>query len=104
MLLFFNCGVEFLVDPSAEDIEDKIRDESDFCIASESEDSMTYLQYAVATQEPWGLLLEYQEGSLERHFRALGSPTIDEVVSAFRRYCAGDMTWKSDFRWEGVSV
>jgi hypothetical protein len=45
--------------------------------------------------------LEYQDGSVDKHYRATNNPiTLDGVLSAFRKYMRGDPSWRTDFRWE----
>ena len=100
MKLYYNCGCEVIDQPSAEDIARILGEEEDFVILSEAENSMSYLQFSF--QEDGGL--EYQDGSLERHFRATGVTTPDEVIVAFQEYAAGDGSWKSDFTWERIAI
>jgi hypothetical protein len=45
--------------------------------------------------------LEYQDGSLVKHYRATDKlMTLDQVLSAFLKYMRGDPSWRTDFGWE----
>ena len=97
MKLEFESGT-VVDDPTESDIRAGIEGEG-FAILGE--DPMTYLQCAAHEDKPGEYVLEYQEGSLKRHYRATGEPiTVDRVLSAFTRYLQKDASWKSDFRWE----
>lgn len=85
-------------DPDEDTIRAAIEGEG-FAILGE--DPMTYIQCAKEEEEPFNWVLEYQDGSLERHFRAVDAPvTLDRVVSAFIRYLRKDASWIADFEWE----
>ena len=65
------------------------------------DDPMRYIQCAKQEEEPFEWVLEYQDGTLERHFRAVDGPvTLERVLSAFTRYLANDPSWIADFTWE----
>jgi hypothetical protein len=83
------------------DLADHIERE-DFAILSE--DKQAYIQ--CAKQSPGsGYVLEYQDGSVERHYTATGGPiAMDRVVSAFIKYLRRDPSWRSDFQWERVEI
>ena len=71
----------------------------DFAILST--DPNTYIQCAEQKEPPYEYVLECQHGSLEQHYRAAdGRITLDRVLSAFRKYLRGDVSWNTDFRWE----
>jgi hypothetical protein len=56
-------------------------------------DSDTYIQCAEDKGPPYEYVLEYQEGSLDRHFQATDGPvTLERVLSAFQRYLRNDPT------------
>jgi hypothetical protein len=62
-------------------------------------DDMTYIQASGSMKD--GCDLEYQEGSLSRHFRATNaSISLQEVIAAFQDYAAGGSQWQSRFQWE----
>ena len=68
-------------------------------------DSNTYLQCAEQTEPPWEYVLEYQEGSLDNHYRALGDNIkFDQILVAFRKYRDGDPSWRTDFNWERMDL
>lgn len=64
-----------------------------------SQDDLTYLQTAGGSSD--GFSLEYQEGSIDRHYR---SPQNDlplaTVIRAFQLYAAQDSSWRSLVAWE----
>ena len=65
----------------------------------------SYIQYWVDESGKGPYTLEYQEGSLDKHYRAVDEPiTLDRVVSAFSKYVRGDESWRSDFRWERIEL
>jgi hypothetical protein len=74
-----------------------------FAILSSEPDS--YIQCAEQTESPSEYVLEYQDGSLDAHFQAVDGPiTLDRVLSAFLKYLRGDLSWRSDFRWEKMEL
>ncbi len=68
----------------------------------------TYLQAAQEDDPDFDLpyfVLEYQDGSLDRHYRAADGPLdLDDVIDAFVMYAAGDPGWKDDFTWEKMNL
>ena len=60
-----------------------------------SQDAMTYIQ-TVGSRDT-GYHLEYQAEDTDHHYCALEPVSHDEVVSVFRRYAMGDMSWKEDY-------
>jgi hypothetical protein len=68
-------------------------------------DENTYMQCAEQKQSPYEYVLEYQEGSLDRHYRAVddGIP-LEKVMVAFLKYLRRDASWKSDFKWERIEL
>ncbi len=104
MQLFLESTFQTIENPTADDIARLLPEEREFAILSEEPDSLTYLQFAWS-EEPGALLLEYQEGTLYTHFRAIGTDlTIGRIVAAFQKYAEGDDSWKGEFRWEHVTV
>jgi hypothetical protein len=79
--------------------EDETRaclESEEFAILSASPD--TYIQCAEQNSPPHGHVLEYQDGSLQKHYRAADGPiTLDRVLSAFVKYLHGDPSWRNDF-------
>ena len=66
--------------------------------ATLSRDDVSYIQTAIALGE--GFLLEYQEGSLEAHFRCPQILPRERVVEAFQKYARGDESWRAPLAWE----
>jgi hypothetical protein len=68
-----------------------------FAILSKTE--MMYIQTAGSSEE--GFVLEYQDGSLDRHFRCSDEHLdLDKVIWAFTLYICGDERWRTEFNWE----
>lgn len=61
-------------------------------------DDYTYIQASGSLEEPY--TLEYQEGSLDRHF--VSETPVDEatMIRAFVNYFQQNPEWKSSFVWE----
>ena len=75
----------------------------DFAILGDDPD--TYIQCAQQREPPYDHDLEYQEGSLDRHYQAVDAPiTFDRVIGAFIRYIRRDGSWRSYFRWERLEL
>lgn len=89
--------------PSAKEIEDALREMeetgSEFVILDRGE--LDYMQAAGGDGE-YGL--EYQEGSLDRHYRVDSVP-LAAVIEAFQQYARGeDTVWKSQFAWQHLPL
>jgi hypothetical protein len=68
-----------------------------------STDENTYIQCARTDTQDY--VLEHQEGSVQRHYRATSSPIRrDEALAALVQYLRGDPSWKADFGWEKVDL
>ena len=64
-----------------------------------SKDENTYMQ--VHGSSVGGFLLEYQDGSVNRHFRSPAeSLQLQEVMRAFDLYLSDDDRWRTDYPWE----
>lgn len=75
----------------------------EFAILSAGPD--TYLQCAEQNQPPYEYILEYQDGSLDRHYQAVDQPiTLERVTDAFLKYLRRDPSWQSDFEWEKMDL
>jgi hypothetical protein len=60
-----------------------------------------YVQAAGSVQA--GFTLEYQEGSLDQHYRSRsGLLPLARVTAVFQKYAAGDGSWRQDVEWERV--
>jgi hypothetical protein len=78
-------------------------DGEDFAILGIDPD--TYIQCAEQKEAPYEYVLEYQDGSLDRHYQAVDGPiTLDRVIVAFIKYLRRDSSWQSDFRWEKMDL
>jgi len=47
-----------------------------------------------------GLVLMYQEGSLQHRYRSVEQLPLAHVTEAFQQYLRGDGTWREGIRWE----
>jgi hypothetical protein len=109
MLLTREDGTE-IVDPTPGQIEDALcgldcLHGNSFAILG---GDWTYIQTAQEDDPDFGVkyfVLEYQAGSLDRHYRAADGPLdLDDVIDAFLKYAAGDPGWKDDFTWEKMDL
>ena len=85
--------------PSAREIESALRHMEatggEFAILDRSE-----LEYIQTAPDGDTFTLEYQEGSLDRHYRVDSVP-LAAVIEAFQQYARGeDAAWKSGFAWQ----
>jgi hypothetical protein len=65
-------------------------------------DDLTYVQTLLT---PDGFVLQYQEGSTERHFESTrGDVREAEVVEALGAYLDGNPAWRWPFEWRPVEV
>jgi len=62
---------------------------------------LTYVQASGSVET--GLAVEYQEGSLDRHYQS-GVPMLplETVIDIFQRYAHGDESWRERVPWEHV--
>jgi len=74
-----------------------------FAILSLIAEPQTYLQVYLDADQRADVILEYQDGSIERHFQAV-SPVLalEEVVPIFERYRRDDPTWQRCCEWQRV--
>jgi hypothetical protein len=87
-----------IVDAGEQDIRSVIASEDS---ADLGIDPHYYIRFAKQKETPCGFVLDYQEGSIAEHYRAVDGPlTLDQVTSAFLKYLRRDTSWQSDFRWE----
>jgi hypothetical protein len=67
-----------------------------YAILSKTE--MTYMQTSGNASS--GLIVEYQAGSKDEHYRATRDDiSLEEVITAFQDYLQGAEQWKSRFEW-----
>jgi hypothetical protein len=58
-----------------------------------------YMQTAGDTSS--GFILEYQDGSIDNHWRAANQAiSLEDVVFAFQCFALGDDQWRNKFEWE----
>jgi hypothetical protein len=68
-------------------------------------DDDTYMQCAEQQDRPYEYVLEYQDGSLHQHYRAVDEPiTQERVLAAMAKYLRGDASWRDEFEWEKVDL
>src|SRR5688572_20060781 len=68
-------------------------------------DGDAYIQCSRDGESHGAYVLEYQEGSLDRHYRAVDEPiTLQRVVFAFIGYLGRDPSWTRSFKWEKVDL
>ena len=99
------CGARMISDPTDEEIRRELStlstDNDDyFAILGPSD--LTYLQ--VLGDKNVGFILEYQEGSVEAHFRATDDRIpLEQVVRAFIAYRDGSSDWQEPFTFEKIT-
>jgi len=97
--------------PDATEIESALHSlsratDNSFAILENSD--LTYMQTAeqddpsVNPQEPY-FILEYQDGSMDQHFHAVGSVSLERVIEAFLQYARDDV-WRQYFEWEWMDL
>lgn len=66
-------------------------------------DDLTYIQAHGSAQD--GFVLEYQDGSLDQHYRAHDEQLdLAAVTRAFQQYAAGDSSWRGAATWQREEV
>jgi hypothetical protein len=88
-------------EPTEQDIREAIYSE-EFVILTSNADR--YIQCSIQKEPPFLHSLEYQDGSIDKHFRADRPITPEQTVSAFLKYFSGDSAWQTDFRWENIAT
>ncbi len=81
-------------------IEDLGNTDDSFAILSKSD--MIYIQTSGTKKD--GFVLEYQNGSTDKHFHVPGLLTESEVIKAFILYAKGNDQWERDFAWEKQNI
>jgi hypothetical protein len=76
---------------------------SDRTFAILARDDNSYIQTAV-DDDGGTFVLEYQDGSLDRHYRAARPLPLQDVTRAFRSYLLGDGAWRSGYDWEQLDL
>jgi hypothetical protein len=91
-----------IADATEDDILDSIEGE-EFAILGVEPD--TYIQCAEDMEPPYEYGLEYQAGSVARHYQAADGPiTLDRVIATFLKYRHRNLSWLSDFQWEKMEL
>src|SRR5262245_19551468 len=68
-------------------------------LATLGDSELTYVQVSGGAET--GLVLEYQEGSLDRRYRSVATNLpLDIVTDVFQRYARGDQSWQRGVEWE----
>lgn len=70
-------------------------------------DDNTYMQCAEVDepgQEDVQFVLEYQDGSLDRHFQVDQPISLDRVLDALAKYLRRDDSWLKDFKWQKMEL
>jgi hypothetical protein len=102
MQLELESGSQIIRDPTEKDICAYVGIEG-FAILSVSE--YTYIQCAEHDERTGEFQLEYQDGSVDEHYRAADEPiTLDRILTAFVKYLRKDESWRSDFDWEKMKL
>jgi hypothetical protein len=70
-------------------------------MATLAHSDLTFLQAMGSAAE--GFALEYQDGSLDRHYRGR-TPTLALAAATdiFQKYARGDASWRESLEWEHV--
>ncbi len=78
-------------------------DLDDFIILSH--DNFNYLQVAIGEEMDAGFIVEYQSGSLEKHFE-IDELEIDEnkIFDIFSSYLEGSTYWDQDIKWKKMEL
>lgn len=70
-------------------------------LATLARSDATYLQASGSAHA--GLALEYQEGSLDHHYKSQGAPLpLQTVTDMFQCYAREDEAWRNRVAWEHV--
>lgn len=76
-----------------------MKNENAFVILSEND--LTYIQ---ALSVPEGLIVQFQEGSLSKHFEFEIYMSRPKTIEMMNRYLERDPNWKSNFVYHKVNV
>lgn len=107
-MIFERSDTKMVVNPNEQDVREGFEalgeiDMDDFVILSKND--MAYIQAAIGEGEEDGFILEYQDGSLDRHYVASNRDIPqEEILKAFLAYLTGDESWKSNYLWETADM
>ena len=97
-------GWRTVQDPNEAQIREAIRELDDFegfLVLSATD--LTYIQSSGDSRV--GFDLEYQEGSLDHHYRARKYDfEAETIVAKFSAYAAGDNGWRDGIDWEMITL
>src|ERR1700677_3103788 len=87
-------------DPAPESITEALAslDGNKATFAVLERNKMTYMQTSGSVAE--GFDLEYQDGSLQKHYYCLDSLSLEDVTGAFQSYANGGGEWQAAYKWE----
>jgi hypothetical protein len=102
---------EIFDEPTLGEIDERLRtlnSMDDDCFAILEQSNLTYLQtarkYDPDAASP-SYVLEYQDGSLARHFQAIAETiSLERVIEVFQGYALEDESWQSGFAWEKMDL
>ena len=101
MRLEYESG-KIIENATAADIRDRLKGER-FAVLTAC--AGTYLQCAEQNDDPFEYLLEYQEEDTDHHYHAVEEPiALAQVLSVFCKYLRGDESWKTEIRWEKMTL
>ena len=70
-------------------------------LATLGDSDLTYLQASGGVKT--GIALEFQDGSLDHHYRStIAHLPLDRVTEIFLRYARGDQSWREGVQWVHV--
>lgn len=65
----------------------------------------TFIQCCINDDPPYGFTVEYQAGSVDKHYIATDEPiALKRVITAFSKYLRGDPSWRQCFEWIQIIV
>jgi hypothetical protein len=97
---------ETIENPKSEDVRRAIRKleskEDNFLVLEKGANRLSYIQAYHEGDRKW--VLEYQDGHLDEHFKAMGKLDSNAIVRAFQDYRDGDDAWRSNQNWRRIEV
>lgn len=91
------------IDDFDEDFIRGVLSDEDFEFAILAKSESKYIQCAI-TGSSNQYVLEYQDGSVKKHFQTDNFVTLSRAISAFIWYLRGDPSWKTEFVWERIAI
>jgi hypothetical protein len=97
-------GAAPIDNPTPEQVEQGLRTlepaNRDYAILEQQ--ASTYLQTAPNGDGTY--LLEFQDGSLDQHYRASRPLQLDDLIGAFGAYRRQDASWRSRYEWQKIDA